>query len=521
MPRSGLPNIIFVMADQLGACHLGAYGSPVPSTPTLDRLAARGVRFERYYTSVAVCAPSRATILTGLAPEAHGLTQNNLELSRSNRTYAHALGAAGYRLGCFGKLHQTSMAQPPPENARWLGFDEAQLTEDPRQGAWLEWIRAAHPEHYEAALATSWPVPYIRGEARRKWQRAFKKFLKPRREASHWELMYPSPLPPELQQTTWITDCGLDFMTRHLRERPEMPFFCHLSYVAPHDPYDPPEPYASLFAPADMPPAVLAQWEARGSKTLTQKQRFAGFGKIAHDPEAIAQLRAYYHGSLRHIDDQLDRLEAFLTERDLWDTTRVVFTTDHGEMLGDHALITKGVAHYDAGVRCPLLVAGAGVTPGQVSERLSCALDFMPTFCEWAGVGNPWPLEGHSFAAVCRGEAETLERAEVTLESDYVPELHPSVRSIVTEDGWRLSIFDEPGYGEMFDLQADPQEQHNLYFDTQFAARRQELFERHARAFMRRASVQQLRALPREDGRAQRVAAGLALKDDILPLRDA
>ncbi len=246
------PNIVFVMADQLGACHLGAYGSPVPSTPTLDRLAARGVRFDRYYTSVTVCAPSRATILTGLSPEVHGLTQNNLELPRSSRTYAHALRQVDYRLGCFGKLHQTTMALPLPGDARFLGFDEARLTEDPRHGAWLGWVQREHPEHYEAALATSWPVPYLRGADRRRWQRAFDIHVKPRREASPWALMYPSPLPAALEQTTWITDGGLDFMTRHLRERPEAPFFCHLSYVAPHDPYAPPEPYVSLFDPADM-----------------------------------------------------------------------------------------------------------------------------------------------------------------------------------------------------------------------------------------------------------------------------
>ncbi len=232
-------------------------------------------------------------------------------------------------------------------------------------------------------------------------------------------------------------------------------------------------------------------------------------------------LRALYHGYVRHMDDELARVEKFLTDHDLWDDTVFVFTTDHGEMLGDHALVTKGVAHYDAGVRCPLIVCGAGVAAGAVSERLTCGLDFMPTFCDWAGIPDPWPLEGLSFAAACRGEEGNLNRSEVTLEADYAPDLHPSVRSIVTEDGWRLTIFDEPGYGELFDLRADPHEQHNLYFDSGFSHQRQELFERHARAFMRRASAQQLRALPRVAGRAQRVAAGLELQDDILSVRDA
>ncbi len=514
------PNIVFVMADQLGACHLGSYGSPVGSTPTLDRLAARGARFTRCYASVAVCAPNRATILTGYAPEAHGLTANNLELSASNRTYAHALHAVGYRSGCFGKLHQTSMSLPLPGDIRFLGFDEAKLTEDPRQGPWLEWIRNAHPEYYQAALATSWPVPHLSESERSDWQRAFDAVRKPLRDASSWELMYPSPLPPELQQTTWITDNGLDFMTRHLREHPDTPFFCHLSYVAPHDPYDPPEPYASLYSPREMPPPLPAGWRERGSKTLLQKQRFAGFDQIVDQPEIVQRLRAYYHGSLRLIDDQLARVEAFLDAQGLWDDTLFVFTSDHGDLLGDHALITKGVAHYDAGVRCPLLVCGAGVTPGVVSERLTCSLDFTPTFCDWAGVADPWPLEGHSFAPECRGEAPSFERAAVTVEADYVPHMHPSVRSIITDDGWRLTVFDEPGYGELFDLQADPDEQHNRYFDARFSEQRQSLFERHVRAFMRRAEMQQYRALPSVAGRAQRVAVGLSLQDDILQVGD-
>ena len=139
--------------------------------------------------------------------------------------------------------------------------------------------------------------------------------------------------------------------------------------------------------------------------------------QIWDKPEVIrASGGRLYHGSLRYMDDQIARLVAFVQERGLWENTILVFTTDHGEMLGDHGLFTKGVKHYDMGIRCPLIVAGGPVTQpvqaGQrsrpVHDRLTCTLDFYPTFCDWAGVheeARP-PLEGKSFAGLLRGSKE-------------------------------------------------------------------------------------------------------------------
>lgn len=516
MTAAARPNILFIMVDQLGAASLSAYGGPVASTPTLERLATTGVRFTRAYASVAVCAPNRATILTGRSAQAHGLTANNLELDLRTPTYAQALRTVGYRLGGFGKFHQTSMALPLPKTMNVLGFDESVPTEDPRLGPWLEWVADTHPEQYEAALATCWPMPYLSEHERERWQRARDEHIEPLRRASPWPLMYPSPLPPEVQQTTWITDLSLDFMRRHLDEHPEKPFLCHLSYVDPHDPYDPPEPYASMFPPESMPEPLPARWLERAPEALLKKRRFAGFERIADDREALRQLQAYYHGSLRFIDDQLARLERFLDERGLRENTIVVFTSDHGEMLGDHGLITKGVAHYDKGVRCPLIVNGPLLTPGQVNDRLLCSLDFFPTFCDWAGLERRPLLEGKSFAAACRGD-ESEGWDSVTVESDHCPDVHPSVRSVLTEDGWRLTVFDEDGgYGEMFDLTNDPLEARNLYFDPAWMDKKVALLERHARAYTRAAQVQQQRNLPIKDGLPHRVFQGFSLIDDVL-----
>ena len=150
-------NIVYITADQLAAGMLGCYGSGVDSTPTLDGLADQGVRFDRCYATSPVCAPNRATMLTGRSPVIHGIITNNYALATDMPTYAHVLQAFGYRTGGFGKFHQTPMHVPVPENVAFLGFDESMVSEDPKWGPWLDWVKAKHPEHYEAAIALAWP----------------------------------------------------------------------------------------------------------------------------------------------------------------------------------------------------------------------------------------------------------------------------------------------------------------------------------------------------------------------------
>jgi arylsulfatase A-like enzyme len=314
--------------------------------------------------------------------------------------------------------------------------------------------------------------------------------------------MFTSPLPPEIHDTTYITDLGLGFMERHLDAHGGKPFFCTVSYVDPHDPYDPPEPYASMFDPADMPEALPAEWEADEIETLRRsQQRFHGFDKVFQRPELIRKLRALYHGSLRLIDDQVARLVRFLEDRGILDETIVVFTTDHGEMLGDHGLITKGVKHYDAGIRCPLVAAGGGVARG-TTDRLTSTLDFFPTFCDWAEVdsGLRPPLEGRSFAPVVSGEADPDPWREVSVAVG-------GAASVVTDDRWRLTRFPEEGKGQMFDLSGDPDERANLYADPAHAAKRQELLERLVAVGARAHGIPQFRNMPVIDGAKHPIVA--------------
>ena len=509
------PNIIFIMADQLAARYLGTYGSGVDSTPNLDRLAARGIRFDRCYATCPVCAPNRASLLTGRSPVVHGLTTNNYTAPPETPTHPQLLRDKGYRTGGFGKFHQHPMPLPVIREAAFLGFDESVVHEDRKWGPWLDWVEKNHPEHFDAALALCWSEngdPARQEQLGRKRQ-AWKEIIAPRIEDSGWKKMWTSPLPPEVHDTTFLIDTGIDFMQRHLKSQTAQPFFCNISLVDPHDPYDPPAPYADMYDPNDIPEALPAEWKESGPDCLGPRQETLGFDSIADDRDKVQKLRAMYHGSLRYMDDQIGRVIEFVEENGLWENTIILFSTDHGDMMGDQGLMAKGMPHYDSGIRVPLIAACGGIQPG-VSDRLTCTLDFFPTFCDLAEISaekRP-PLEGKSFIAHLYPDREPAPdpygHHPATPEWDRMLYNEPEWReisvafgaeSVITDDGWRLTRFVQGG-GQMFDLNTDPDEQNNLYNNPDYADKRQELLERLINITTRPHRMPQYRNMPVIDG---------------------
>lgn len=502
-----MSNIIYIMADQLGAAFLGSYGSGVASSPNLDALADAGCRFTRYYAHCPVCAPNRATMYTGRSVEVHGMTTNNLHLDRSFPTYVELLKDQGYTTGGFGKFHLSPMQQPLPEDFSFLGYDESVPTEDPKLGPWLDWVRREHPDQYQKALSVSWPMPYCScygSEAEdltEPMRKAREEYLKPAQEASPWHHMYSSPLPAEVHQTTYITDLAVDFITRNA----DNPFFCHISYVDPHDPYDPPAPYDTMFDPEAMKGPISKAVESYKTDTLNDVLDFAGFTAIADDPAALKKLRALYHGSIRFIDDQVGRVLQRLEELGIADDTIIVFTTDHGDMMGDHGFMTKGVKHYDAAIRCPLIIAGKGIERGKEIPYLCSSLDIYPTLTDLAACPELPPVEGTSLLPACSDES--LTGHDVRVQSPYNGEGH--VETIITTEGLRLSLY-EDGELQLFDLRTDPQEQHDLSEDPSHAPEVADLLRR---LNLRRFPVgypQHYGVLPIEDGQRKQVLDDIA-----------
>ena len=207
------PNIVFIQADQLAARFLGCYGSAIASSPTLDRLADEGRRFDRCYTTWPICLPNRASMLTGRSPVVHGLLGGGTRLLADAPTYATVLAEAGYRVGGFGKFHREGTSSPHPRVLDDIGFHEFMVVEDDKRGPYLDWIRHEHPDYYEMALGRLGKCKgYLSEQEEAARERARAEVFRPLFQQMHYVHMFPSPFPAEVHDSTFITDRGLRFI---------------------------------------------------------------------------------------------------------------------------------------------------------------------------------------------------------------------------------------------------------------------------------------------------------------------
>lgn len=487
------PNIVLIMADQWPAATLGAYGWQTPRvSPNLDRLAARGLVCERNYTVIPVCAPARAAMFTGLPPVVNGVTGNDDQpCPDQTPLFPAVLRKAGYRTTGVGKFHFSSYRAYPPDDLGHLGFDQALITEDPKHGAWLDWIARDHPEHYEQALAVSWPMPYLdhyppdARDRRDEWEQAVETHLRPLQQPPHRRIVHPSPLPAELHQTSWITDHALHMIDTAAADG--RPFLTYVSYVDPHDPYDPPEPFWSDLGWQDVPPPAPQEWSEHDGPWQYQRFRESMFELDSFDEQTWARLRAAFLASCRFVDDQIGRILDHLERTGLDHDTVVVFTSDHGDAIGDHGLLMKGPWHYDKVVRTPMIMAGPGIRMGARMTGLSAGIDLCPTILDVAGVSITDDRAGHGrvrengpyagrVLPYRDGDDPTAGHDRVLIETNasYLGERDP-VRTVISDDNWRLTEFPEQDYGELFDLTDDPDEQRNRYADPSCEPRRRRM----------------------------------------------
>ncbi len=488
-----MPNVILILADQLSACWLEGESAAACPTPNLDRLAARGVRFTRHIVHNPVCMPSRASLFTGRSSRHHGVLQNGYELGHDCATFPQVLRRAGVRTAGFGKFHLQCHQRSAHNDVRPYGYDVAEVTEDIRAGDWLDWVQREHPDCYEQALATVWPLPCLReygpdkadllprvhaARAKHTADRGAIPKSEIRNPKSAIPLTYPSLVPERACQTRWVGDRACAFLAEVDR-----PFFLNVSFVDPHDPYDPPESYLARVDAGRVPAPIAAAWpEDPLSPAVFGRpgicKLFEGVGA-----DGWREIRRHYLASVAFIDDQVGRILDALARRGLEEDTYVLFTSDHGDMLGDHGLPFKGAWHYDACIRTPLIVSGPGAAPGECGAMVE-NLDLFPTVLEMAGVECAVPVEGSSLLPWVRGEAPAGWREAAYCESfasyeDREPD--GWARTLRTAE-WRYTLFPAGGGEQLFHLAGDPREQVNRAGDPECApvraALRDQLLER-------------------------------------------
>lgn len=419
------PNILFMMVDQMRADYMGCAGNEWIQTPHLDRLASEGTRFSQCVTPVPVCMAARHSFMTGQRCATHGRSANNVpDPDPLHETVMQLLGFAGYRTRAIGKMHFRPVR-------RHHGFHRMELMEeipDFRQDddylMYLQENGYGHKREVHGVRNLLYHLPQV------------------------------SVIPEEHHGSTWVADRTIDFLSKNR----DKPFFCWSSWIAPHPPWNPPEPFASMYKNEDMPLPV--HWD-RDIETLPPRHRgMTNFCDMGHAPdERLQRVKALYSGSISHIDKGVGRILHALDELGLAENTLVIFTSDHGELLGDHQMWQKGVP-FEASVNVPLLARFPGkLDAGVVNEDLVSLLDLMPTMLDIADVvyPNEKGLAGDSL--LVRDGGGLAEPRD-----DYVVEIGRGASRWLSLRGkkWKYNYWLADGWEELYDLETDPEEAHNL-----------------------------------------------------------
>ncbi|WP_282027193.1 sulfatase-like hydrolase/transferase [Ruegeria faecimaris] len=468
-------NILFIMFDQLRWDYLSCYGHPHLHTPNIDRLAARGVRFDRAYIQSPICGSSRMSTYTGRYVHSHGASWNGIPLKVGEMTMGDHLRKAGMDCWLVGKTHMRADAEGmarlglEPDSligarVAECGFDvferdDGMLPEGP--DGYYDPDGAKEYNKYLSAKGYDSDNPWhdfansgldAEGNVLSGW------FLK--------NSSQPANIAEEDSETPYLTGRGIEFMETH-----DGPWCCHLSFIKPHWPYVVPEPYASMYGPEHILPVVRSEAERRNAHPVLRAFMDTKVGEAFSRQDVRDAVIPAYMGLIKQADDQMGRLFAWLEKTGRMEDTMIVLTSDHGDFLGDHWMGEK-TFFQDASVKVPLIIYDpspeAEATRGTVSDALVESIDLAPTFLDIAGgEASGHILEGHSLLPILRGNQVETPRDVVVSEYDYsaspmAEKLNASVRDavmfMVANKKWKL-IHCEGGHRPLlFDLENDPNE---------------------------------------------------------------
>lgn len=511
-------NFLFIITDQHRADHLGCAGNPVVRTPSIDSLAQRGIRFTNNYVANPVCMPNRASIMTGRMPSLHGCRHNGIALSREHTTFVEVLKDAGYRTALIGKSHLQGMTGMPPSITlqaedglrlpsplyqdafrdqrkgppyelevlpKWdrpmaermggdfYGFDHVEIADDHADragGDYLLWARRQHPD-FDSLVGPKNAIPDDRISAPQAWR---------------------TRVPEELYSTTWIEQRTVAYLEE--RAKSEEPFFIQMSFPDPHHPFTPPGKYWDMFNPDDMPlPASFGKGDLPPLQQMVDAMKSGADPRDNQAPFAVTEretkeIIALTYGSIAMIDDSIGRVLAALKRLGLDEDTVVIFTADHGDYMGDHGIMLKLLLHYQGLIRIPLIWSEAGMA-AQVNNGLSSTIDLSASILRRAGIQ---PFNGNQGRDLLAPESEAPDALLIEEDSQRkisVFDKPQRLRTLVTKR-WRMTYRAGETWGELFDLESDPDENVNLWDDPRHASIRTEMTE----ALMRKMVEMQDRA---------------------------
>ena len=454
-------NILFITADQWRGECLSALGHPVVKTPNLDALAREGTLFARHFSNTSPCSPSRATLHTGLYQHNHRVTMNGTPLDRRHTNWAVEARKLGYDPALIGYTDQTiDPRDVAPDDPRLRtyegvlpGLTAIADTGMDHPGPWGEFLRA---RGYDLPSEERFII----------WMRE---------SGSDYEDGAPHPKPwivkAEHNDTTWHVDQAIDYVS----ERRSEPWILHLSLLRPHPPWIASEPWNRLYDPESVAPPIRRETvgDEGAQHPWLAHQLSHPLYQAPEDIRKLNRMRAVYFAMMSEVDDNLGRLFDHLKHEGLWDDTLIVFTSDHGEQLGDHWLLGKS-SYFDEAYAVPLIVRDPRApSQGGVVRAFTEHVDIMPTLLEFIGAEIPPQCDGRSLLPFIAGPAPANWRQEAHFEFDFRDAsfdgaefalgltLHQCNFSVIRGERFKYVHF--AGLRPLlFDLERDPREFTNL-----------------------------------------------------------
>ena len=484
------PNILWFCTDQQRFDTIHALGNPHINTPNLDRLVEEGVAFTHAFCQSPICTPSRASFLTGRYPgNVRGCMNGNEEWGEGAPLVTALLAENGYDCGLSGKFHLAG----------------AHGREEPRPNE--DGYRVFHWSHDPQDR-------YPSGHAYADWLAAQGYSLRDLRED-------PASIPPELHQTTWCTDRAIEFLSEKRRQGP---WLMSINVFDPHSPFDPPQEYRDRYDSSKMPSPLFRQSDLTSQAVIPGD--FQNPSRPPHEFNAQDVIASYY-AMIELIDENVGRLLTALEETGQRENTIIIFTSDHGEMLGDHGLLLKGCRFYEGLVRVPLIISWPGHFPlqdelvsenepeedgssqeeetaveesedgapgedspapaGFVSGALVELIDIAPTLLELAGLSVPPRMQGRSLLPILRGEKQPDHHRDF-VRCEFYRALNPDIpgreryegsyATMYRDNRHKIVVYHGHDHGELYDLENDPGEFENLWDDPDYADLRFDLMRR-------------------------------------------
>jgi len=419
------PNVLFLMVDEMCWDAMGCAGHPVVKTPNLDRLAREGVHFATCYTVSPVCSPARASLFTGRYAHVHGVIMNGVPAYPGEIFLPSILKHYGYHTAISGKLHYT------PREFDY-GFDQF----------WSFTSEGPTPElGYQAYLKKKYGSP-------NKWPIVPGTCPWPDDPLGRDVGLFKYP--KEDFETEWITDRAVEYL-RSRAGKPQ-PWFLFVSYLKPHSPSVEPEPYFSMYDPDKIPVPKLPP----NAREIRARQKGRSKRHYVDDERMVRVMSALYYGAITHVDEQIGRLLRELERLGMADDTLILFTADHGNMLGDRGRWFKGL-QYEGSARVPLIWRGSRggkERGGRVVRQVVENTDILPSILETVGIPIPEGVQGRSFLRLARGQ-------DPQWKNRCFSQLHSAM---YVEGQWKLidNSLDGSGPFELYDLANDPKEECNL-----------------------------------------------------------